>query len=123
MYSQTYSDGKSTWDVRDLWEAASRLPSSLVPILELPGFEDLLGSYIWSKHEEWTKALTIAEILEHSDRVANADLTYPIILTPDGHIADGYHRVVKAIRKGHSSILAIRLGKMPEAVTCMPEQD
>lgn len=47
-------------------------------------------------------------------RVNNTDLAYPIILDDKGQVADGWHRIVKAILKGHRTIKAIRLEKMPE---------
>lgn len=46
-------------------------------------------------------------------RVQNADLSYPIILDDFGQIADGWHRVCKAILEGKTTIKAIRMDSMP----------
>jgi len=46
-------------------------------------------------------------------RVQNTDLKYPIILDVKGVVADGYHRVAKAILEGKSTIKAYRLKQMP----------
>lgn len=46
-------------------------------------------------------------------RVNECSLDYPIILDSDGRIADGYHRVCKAILEGKETIKAIRLEQMP----------
>ena len=109
----TYSDGHATWDVRDLWKAAEGIEPVEMPICEVCDFDEMLDSYTWTRHGDWTKALTVREILEHADKVASADLSYPIILSPEGWVADGCHRIVRALREGHSSIKVIRLPKMP----------
>ena len=46
-------------------------------------------------------------------RVMNADLKYPIIFDDYGQIADGYHRVLKALIEGNKYIMAYRLPSMP----------
>lgn len=46
-------------------------------------------------------------------RVQDCSLDYPIILDNMGQIADGYHRVCKAILEGRETINAIRLEEMP----------
>lgn len=46
-------------------------------------------------------------------RVNDCSLDYPIILDDHGVIADGYHRVCKAILEGHETIKAIRMLEMP----------
>lgn len=46
-------------------------------------------------------------------RVQNCSLEYPIILDDLGQIADGYHRVCKAILAGKKTIKAIRIVDMP----------
>lgn len=46
-------------------------------------------------------------------RVQNCSLEYPIILDDLGQIADGYHRVCKAILVGKKTIKAIRIVDMP----------
>lgn len=46
-------------------------------------------------------------------RVRDCSLDYPIILDEVGQIADGYHRLCKAILEGRETIKAIRLLEMP----------
>lgn len=55
----------------------------------------------------------IDDFIHHAKRCADADLNYPIILDACGTIADGMHRVAKAIVLGHRTIKAIRLQSMP----------
>lgn len=47
-------------------------------------------------------------------RVFNADTSIPIILDDSGAVADGFHRVCKAIIEGKRTIKAYRLNRMPE---------
>lgn len=57
---------------------------------------------------------TIKGLAGHYNRIKKADLDYPIILDEFGFIADGWHRVTKAIALGRRTIKAVRLNKMPE---------
>ena len=47
-------------------------------------------------------------------RVRNTDLKYPIVLDSLGTIADGYHRLSKALLEGRKTIKAYRLQVMPK---------
>ena len=53
------------------------------------------------------------DFIHHADRVRKADLKYPIILDDCGAIADGMHRICKAVIMGYKTIKAIRLEAMP----------
>jgi hypothetical protein len=39
---------------------------------------------------------------------SHADLQYPIILSSDGRVMDGMHRVAKALLEGHATIRAVQ---------------
>ena len=56
---------------------------------------------------------TLAEFLLESKRVQVCSLEHPVILDDCGQIADGYHRLCKAILNGYETIKAIRLEEMP----------
>lgn len=56
---------------------------------------------------------TLDDFIWHMNRVNNTNLDYPIILDDYGEIADGYHRVCKAILEGRKYIKAIRIINMP----------
>lgn len=51
----------------------------------------------------------IIEMAEHVKRVNESGLDNPIILDWSGAIADGRHRVIKALVEGKSTIKAVRL--------------
>lgn len=56
---------------------------------------------------------SLKEFIFQCKRVDKCSLDYPIILDDHGVIADGYHRVCKAILEGRETIKAIRLLEMP----------
>lgn len=55
----------------------------------------------------------LQDFIHHAKRCQDANLDYPIILDVYGTIADGCHRLVKAIVQGKRTIKAIRLETMP----------
>ena len=44
----------------------------------------------------WEGKLTFGDYIDHYDRALEADLSYPLILSPEGQILDGNHRLLKA---------------------------
>jgi len=100
---QCYVDGDEAWLVETLWEEAKGLPTYEIPIIGM--FTDIAT---------WDEAGGFLEFLSHVKLINDADLSYPIILTPDGSIADGRHRLGKAIVEGQSTIIVQRLVSMPE---------
>ena len=60
-------------------------------------------------------------ILYHIERINNANLDYPIILTPEGIICDGWHRIAKAVLNKDTTIKAVRLLSMPECDRTLSE--
>ena len=59
------------------------------------------------------ESTTLSQFIFQCKRVQDCSLDYPVILDDCGQIADGYHRVCKAIIEGHETIKAIRLEEMP----------
>lgn len=66
----------------------------------------VLSSVIWSD-------FNIYDLAFHCGRVNAADLDKPIILDWLGDIADGRHRVIKAIMEGKRYIKAVRMTWKP----------
>lgn len=56
----------------------------------------------------WRDA-NMLELALHVKKVMDADLTKPIILDWNGCLADGRHRVIKALIEGRRTIKAVRL--------------
>ena len=93
-----YSDEQGDqYSVARLIDEAKNLKPFDVPIASL----DLSG-IIWN-------GLTIYQIAFHCHKVKKSDLSRPIILDWNGAIADGRHRIIKAIIEGKRTIKAVRI--------------
>lgn len=57
---------------------------------------------------------TIADFVAHSFDVQKCDYEYPIIMSPDGWIMNGWHRVVKALLEDKKTITAHRIVALPQ---------
>lgn len=63
----------------------------------------------------WGQNNEIWWFINHSKRVNEANLDYPVLIDDRGNIANGWHRIVKAFIEGKGSIKAIKIKVMPEA--------
>jgi hypothetical protein len=52
----------------------------------------------------WGEPMTCRNVAEHARLIEEADLGCPIILSSDGRVMDGMHRVLKALILGDSHI-------------------
>ena len=98
-----YVRGKEKWKASSLYNYAKiqkypiqKLPLWAINLADLP-----------------VKVDNLYDIIEHASRINNTNLNFPIILDDYGQIADGYHRVCKAILEGREYIKAIRMEEMP----------
>lgn len=100
-------DGLRAWDVHRLIALAEPLPVEEVPL----GAISELDEDYWSFDGV---PLTCREIAEHTSLINGADLGYPILLSSDGRVMDGMHRVAKALIEGRASLPAKRFVHDPE---------
>jgi len=57
---------------------------------------------------------TCRAIVEHMRLIEETDLNFPIILSSDGRIMDGMHRVGKALLASRRTIEAVKFSRDPE---------
>ncbi len=88
--------------VARLVDDAKALPVFEVPLAAI----DLTGE-IW-------KGANMKMLAFHVRSCMKADLTYPILIAWDGSVADGRHRIIKALATGKRTILARRMHWRPE---------
>jgi len=64
------------------------------------------------------------DIVQHAKQIFEADISYPIILCPEGRVMDGMHRVCKASIDGHKYISAVRLTELhkPDYIGKQPDE-
>ena len=74
------------WRVSRLWELASG-----VETIERSMDDFDLNTLLWPDHH---RGMTVATFMHHCRRCRNVDVSFPIILSSDGIIMDGMHRLV-----------------------------
>jgi hypothetical protein len=105
-YFRPSSRGLLAWDVDRLVQLASHLPRKPVPLSEIRELDE-----VWFGDDERP---TWRALLEHLKLMDEADLAFPIILSSNGAVMDGMHRVVKAARLGRHEIDAVQFDEDPE---------
>lgn len=98
-----YHRGNKIWNAQTLYDFAK---AKEYPVMDMP---------LWCI-DLTTEAFECSQLhsfIFQCKRVRNCSLDYPIILDEVGQIADGYHRLCKAILEGKETIKAIRLLEMP----------
>jgi len=91
-----------------LVELSSDLQRRQVPLTEI---RELDEAYWFGGEGERPTCRAVAE---HARLIQETDLSYPIILSAEGRVMDGMHRVAKAYMKGHESIEAVQFDVTPE---------
>ena len=100
--------GLCAWDVRRLVELTQTFAPERVPLSEI---RELNEPY-WAN--ENARQLTCREVVDHARLMLDCDLTFPVILSSDGRVMDGMHRVCKALLQGLAEIKAVRFDRDPE---------
>ena len=94
--------------MHQFWELAAVLPVKKVRLSELDGFDEVR----WFGGPR-NILPTCRAIAEHARDIYEADLSYPIILSPSGQVLDGWHRICKAFVQGIEELDAVQLTTMP----------
>jgi hypothetical protein len=105
-------DGTDAWDVDRLVELTRDFPVRQVPL-----------DAIWQLDTPHWGVVTPRDVADHVRLVRDTDLAYPIILSADGRVMDGMHRVVKALIEGRETIAAVQFDMQPDPDyhDCRPE--
>jgi hypothetical protein len=101
------SNGLRAWDIDRLVMLTKGLPTIQVPL----GAIGELDEPYWYDHGYIP---TCRNVAEHARLINEADLAFPIILSSDGRVMDGMHRVAKAATEGHDTISARQFAQDPE---------
>jgi hypothetical protein len=98
--------GLDAWDVHRLVELSRDLP---VEQVEVASLADVDTPYWFHSGQP----ASVRAVVEHARLIHEVDVSYPIILGPDGRILDGMHRVARALLAGRATIRAVRLEVLP----------
>src|SRR5208282_2414545 len=100
--------GLCAWDVGRLVELSRPLPVERVLLSDI---RELDEPY-WAGNGD--RRLTCRDIVDHARLISDCDLAYPVILSADGRVMDGMHRICKALLDGRTEIEAVRFEQGPE---------
>jgi hypothetical protein len=100
-------NGLRAWDIDRLVILTKDLPTIQVP---LSAIGELDNPYWYDRGY----IPTCRNIAEHARLINEADLNFPIILSSDGGVMDGMHRVAKAAMEGNDTITARQFTQDPE---------
>jgi hypothetical protein len=106
-HTRATPQGRAVWLTERLWRLAERLPVERVPIAEIAELDQ--DCWFGAAH-----APTIRAVAEHARRIEAADLSRPVILSSDGRLMDGGHRIAKAWLMGLTDVAAVRFETDPE---------
>ncbi|MBL8516512.1 MAG: hypothetical protein JNM76_06030 [Betaproteobacteria bacterium] len=95
--------GLRAWDVDRLVSLSKEVEPELVPITAIRELDE----------PYWGEPMNCRSVADHARLIAEADLGFPIILSSDGRIMDGMHRVLKAMNLGETHIRAVRFASDP----------
>jgi len=113
-YTRTVPGGRALWQNDRLWRAADGLPVREVALSDIAELDQ--DCWFGERHQPTCRA-----VAEHARRIRDADPSYPVILSADGRLMDGGHRVAKAYLEGRTSIAAVRFEVDPEPDRFIPD--
>ena len=110
-------NGLLAWDVLKLIEFSKDFEIIQIPLEEI---QELKENY-WFDFGELPSCENISR---HAKQIYEADLSYPIILCPEGRVMDGMHRVCKAFLTEQKNISAVKFTKLhdPDHVGKQPSE-
>jgi len=104
------TDGvKRVWSVERIWKIAYNLPIKNVPLESISNLDEVS----WFGNDPGN-APTCRNVADHARRIYEANFDYPVILSAEGWVMDGMHRVCKAYILGWKTVRAIQFTQNPE---------
>ena len=96
------------WKASTLWKLAETMPVEDVP----------LDSFDWTNDNfsvpvPKDRPFLWRDVGDHTRRILNTDLKHPIIISGEGHVMDGMHRILKCYAFGVPSVKAVRFKTTP----------
>lgn len=100
--------GFDAWDVGRLISLSRGLPVHPVAVDSVGEIDTVY----W--FDSSTAAPTVRAVVEHARLMLDADLSFPVILGPDGRVMDGMHRIARAMLEGKAEVSAVRFPALPD---------
>ena len=99
-HSHIVEGGRGHWWTDRLWAESADLPIEDIQIDSIAEFD--MDCWFHGK------APTCRQVADHARRINSADLTHPVILSANGSLMDGGHRIAKAYLLGQPTVRARR---------------
>ena len=109
-------EGLDAWDVDRLIRLSADLPVVDISVESIPEID----SAYWYGYGE---SPTVRSVVEHARLIAETDPAWPIILSHDGRVMDGMHRIARALLEGAAIIRATQFTRQvdPDFRNCLPD--
>ena len=107
-YFRPSRQGYYAWDVDRLVTLTENFERQKVKIDSIREIDET----IWFGDKDGKS--TCRAIVEHMRLIEETDLRYPVILSSDGRVMDGMHRVAKALLEGQETIETVKFSEDPE---------
>lgn len=104
-YFRQSDRGLLAWDVDRLADLSRNFPRKRVPLAAICEFDET-----WFGNGDRP---TWRAMVDHIRLIHESDLSFPIILSANGAVMDGRHRVAKAALEGRSEIEAVQFEHDP----------
>ena len=105
-YFRPSDRGLLVWDVDRLVALTKSFPQIQVQLSSVRELDEAFHSD--------DEPSTWRAMVDHVRLMNKADLSFPIILSAEGRVMDGMHRVAKAVLLGHTTIEAVQFTQDPE---------
>ena len=112
-HSRLTENGTLIWYSERLWRLSAECPIKEIAINSIREFKQ--NCWFSEDSPPTCKAVAI-----HARKIYETDLSYPIILSADGHLMDGGHRLAKAWLSGNERIRAVQFTVDPEPDIILP---
>lgn len=99
--------GLLAWDIHRLTDLAQKLPRTPIPLSAIRELDEPFWFGLGT-------IPTCRAVAEHVRLIQTADLSFPIILSAEGRVMDGMHRVAKTLILGQSTIDAVQFTRDPD---------
>ena len=113
-HSRRVPAGRAVWYTERLWHLARELPKRRMAIADIPELDQ--DCWFGSSHVPTCRA-----VAQHAQRIWDADPTYPIILSANGGLMDGGHRLAKAWLLGLTDVQVVQFMIDPEPDYIIPD--
>ncbi len=113
--ARKFGDTVCKWHVPDLQAAAVGLP-----VREMSTNRFNLDVDAWFGE---ACSPTIANVVDHMKYIQRADLSNPILLSAEGHVFDGLHRLAKCVLEGIQTIKYQQFSINPEPLEVLAFED